>query len=83
MPLPVKIPFYIVKLFLKTPAEGAKTSIYLATSDEVSNITGKYYAESKDVTNSLKSYVSDPEKAKQFWEKSLKYVKLEDNDPKI
>lgn len=33
----------MLKPFFQTPAEGARTAIYLATSDEVSNITGGYF----------------------------------------
>lgn len=83
MPLPVKIPFSLMKFFFKTPAEGAKNSIFLASSEDVKNVSGKYFVDCRDATSTLKPYVSDPEKAKMFWEKSLEYVKLEAKDPKI
>ncbi len=34
----------ILNKFLITPEEGAQTSIYLAVSDEVQSITGKYFS---------------------------------------
>ena len=33
----------ISRLFFKTPEQGAQTSIYLAISDEVSGVSGKYF----------------------------------------
>ena len=39
----------ILNMFLISPEEGAQTSIHLATSDEVQNITGKYFSKKKSV----------------------------------
>lgn len=33
----------IVKLFFKTPEQGAQTTIYLAVSEELNNVSGKYF----------------------------------------
>ena len=39
----------ILNMFLISPEEGAQTSIHLATSDEVQNITGKYFSKKKSI----------------------------------
>ncbi len=57
------------QLFLKTPAQGAATSIYLATSDEVAGVSGKYYVDCVPRTSSNESY--DVEVAKRLWEESV------------
>lgn len=42
--------------FLKTPAQGAETSIYLASSPDAANISSKYYSDCKPITTSPASY---------------------------
>ena len=44
----------ILNMFLISPEEGAQTSIHLATSDEVQNITGKYFSKKQPVKVSSK-----------------------------
>lgn len=69
------------KLMFVTPDEGAKTTIYLAASDEVEGVTGKYF---KDCRHSQpKDYMITPEKCLKLWEDSVKMVKLLPSDPKI
>lgn len=55
---------YLPFLF-KTPEQGAKTSIYLSESDEVANLTGKYFVDCKQVK--LKPVGEDMEAAKRLW----------------
>lgn len=45
----------LLKAFFQTPAEGAGTAIYLATSDEVSNITGGYFYRCRIAKSSKRS----------------------------
>ncbi|MGA2875128.1 MAG: SDR family oxidoreductase [Nitrososphaerales archaeon] len=54
-----------VKLFMGSPEKGARTSIYLASSPEVEGITGKYFANQKEVTANPISF--DEATAKQLW----------------
>lgn len=61
-------------LMAVTPKKGAETTIYLATSDEVENITGGYYDKKKRIRSSSSSY--DEEAACKLWEMSAEYVKL-------
>lgn len=58
------------KPFLLSPAKGAATSVYLASSDEVKNITGKYFVKSKPV-ETKNEYITS-ENRKILWERSLK-----------
>jgi len=62
------------KLIGKTAANGAKTAIYLALSDEVEGITGSYFADEKLSKSSEVSH--DKEIAKKLWEISEKLTKL-------
>ena len=44
------------KLFARTVENGADSSIYLSTSDEVENISGKYFFKCKPIKSSKASY---------------------------
>jgi NAD(P)-dependent dehydrogenase (short-subunit alcohol dehydrogenase family) len=55
----------ILNLFLIAPEKGALTSIYLACSDEVSGITGKYFSKQKPVP--VKSKYNTPRIQKELW----------------
>ncbi|MDF1519589.1 MAG: SDR family oxidoreductase [Brevefilum sp.] len=57
-----------IKISGKTSEEGAKTSIYLASSAEVSDITGKYFTDEKQKRSSNASY--NEESWKQLWKLS-------------
>jgi len=46
----------IAKPFLGTPEEGARTSVYLALSPEVSGVTGKYFSKCKAISSNRESY---------------------------
>ncbi|UCC19531.1 MAG: SDR family oxidoreductase [Promethearchaeota archaeon] len=54
------------KVFFKSPKKGAETSIYLASSPEVEEITGKYFVNKEPKLSSEESYVE--EDAKRLWE---------------
>jgi NAD(P)-dependent dehydrogenase (short-subunit alcohol dehydrogenase family) len=60
--------------FMKTPAEGAVTSIYLASSPDVDAVTGRYFANSKPKTSNKSSY--DTNAADRFWQLSADLVGL-------
>ena len=69
--------YKLVKPFFISPAKGAETSIFLACSPEVENITGKYFIKKSPVASSAESY--NEEIAKHLWEVSAKLTKLEEN----
>jgi NAD(P)-dependent dehydrogenase (short-subunit alcohol dehydrogenase family) len=58
----------VARLFMKTPAQGAATPIYLASSPEVEGITGRYYANRQPKTSSNASY--DTTAAARLWQAS-------------
>jgi len=54
------------RLIGKTPAEGARTAVYLALSPEAEGQTGVRYDNVRPVRTSSRSY--DTELARRFWE---------------
>jgi hypothetical protein len=54
---------------MKTPAQGAATPIYLASSPEVEGITGRYFVNCKPKTSSKASY--DTTAAARLWQASI------------
>jgi NAD(P)-dependent dehydrogenase (short-subunit alcohol dehydrogenase family) len=58
----------VARLFMKTPAQGAGTSIYLASSPEVEGITGRYFVNRKPKASSKASY--DTAAAARLWQVS-------------
>jgi len=69
---------YLYKLsrpLMKSPAKGAETSIYLASSPEVEGITGQYFVNKKIAQSSPESH--DPQLAQRLWEVSEKLANLQ------
>ena len=64
----------LVRPFMKTPQQGAATSIYLASSPEVEGVTGRYFAKEKPQTSSKASY--DVDAAARLWQVSAGLVGL-------
>ncbi len=60
--------FGITQLAAIKPEEGAKTSIYLASSPDVKNISGKYFASCVETRSSPGSY--DSQAALKIWQAS-------------
>lgn len=81
MPFPLDIPFKLIRRCFKTPLEGAQTTIYLATSDEVAGKSGKYFSDSKE--SSLNRSVQNKDYMLQFWEASKKITHMTLSDPQI
>jgi retinol dehydrogenase-14 len=66
----VVVPF--VRPFMKTPQQGAATSIYLASSPKVEGVTGTYFANHKPQTSNKASY--DRDAATRLWQVSAALV---------
>lgn len=64
----------MLKPFFLTPAEGARTAVYLATSPEVVAITGEYFYRCKIAKSSKRS--KDMELAKRLYDVSAKMTGL-------
>ncbi|HLL55205.1 MAG TPA: SDR family oxidoreductase [Myxococcaceae bacterium] len=65
--------FFLSKLFrpfARTPAKGAETSVYLASSPEVEGVTGGYFADNKPIRSSRES--NDENVRRRLWEVSEK-----------
>ncbi|MFZ0455611.1 MAG: SDR family oxidoreductase [Ignavibacteriaceae bacterium] len=60
--------------FLKRPEEGAETVVYLASSPEVANVSGKYFIDKKCIKSAAISY--DENIAKQLWRISEQMIKV-------
>ena len=65
--------------FMKTPAQGAATSTYLASSPEVQGTTGRYFANSTPKTSNKSSY--DTAAANRLWQVSADLVGLTSAHP--
>jgi retinol dehydrogenase 14 len=68
----VFIPF--LRRFMKTPAQGAATSIYLASAPDLEHVTGSYFADSKTKPSSKLSH--DRAAAARLWQISADLVGL-------
>jgi NAD(P)-dependent dehydrogenase (short-subunit alcohol dehydrogenase family) len=63
----------VARPFLLTAEEGAKTSIYLASSPAVEGVTGQYFSKCKPVKSNAVSY--DEASQRKLWALSLELVK--------
>ena len=64
----------IAKHFALSPQEGAKTIVYLASSPDVANVTGKYFDKCRPVTPSREA--QDRDAAQRLWEDSERLAQL-------
>jgi NAD(P)-dependent dehydrogenase (short-subunit alcohol dehydrogenase family) len=58
----------IASPFFLSPEKGALTSVYLASSPDVANVTGKYFIKCRE--KKLSTVAGDPEAAKRLWQVS-------------
>lgn len=71
----MKYLFKFGKPFLISPGKGAETSVYLATSPLVREITGEYFANKKIKAASLSAFSES--NARKVWEISMQLCRLE------
>ena len=64
----------ILRPFMKSPAQGAATSIWLASAPELDDVTGSYFVNQKPKRSSRRSY--DTEVAARLWATSADLVGL-------
>jgi NAD(P)-dependent dehydrogenase (short-subunit alcohol dehydrogenase family) len=64
----------LVKPFLRSAERGAATSLYLATSDEVADISGEYFVDCRVKKTKPSAY--DASQAQRLWELSERLVSL-------
>jgi NAD(P)-dependent dehydrogenase (short-subunit alcohol dehydrogenase family) len=70
----VRLLVKLIGSFGASPQEGAKTSIYLASSPEVEGVTGHYFVKSIPRRSAAISY--DESLQRHLWEQSAKLVNL-------
>jgi hypothetical protein len=70
-----KVLFPLMRLMALSPEEGAETSIYLASSPDVTGVTGKYFVKKEPVPSSPASY--DEAAARRVWEVGAQMTALE------
>jgi retinol dehydrogenase 12 len=58
--------------FFKTPAQGAETSIYVATAPELDGTNGRYFADCKEIQPTRAA--QDPGSARRLWNLSCEWV---------
>ena len=56
---------YLLKPFFRSPLQGAQTSIYLCSSNEVATVTGEYFVDCK--VRKPKPWARDDAAAEQLW----------------
>jgi hypothetical protein len=66
------VPF--MRPFMKAPAQGAATSIHLASAPDLERVTGRYFANSRPKRSSKRSY--DEAAAARLWQVSADLVGL-------
>ena len=74
-PLFLRLGTFFINHFSITPERGAETSVYLASSPEVAEVTGKYFVNKKEAKSSKESY--DESISKRLWEVSAELTKPE------
>ena len=62
------------KLWLKTPAQGAATSLHVATAPHLAGVTGRYYGNSREIK--MSRVALDGSLAKRLWDVSAELVGL-------
>ncbi|XP_058464613.1 retinol dehydrogenase 14 isoform X4 [Malaya genurostris] len=81
VPFPLNLLFKPIKMCLRTPEEGARTTCFLAVSPDVENISGEYFRGCK--LTPLNRRVQNKEIQGKLWKAAQELVKLTENDPKI
>jgi NAD(P)-dependent dehydrogenase (short-subunit alcohol dehydrogenase family) len=69
----------VMSLFARSPEEGARTSLYLATSPLVEGVTGAYFADEQTVDSAPITY--DEEMARRLWQISARLTGLDGDWP--
>jgi NAD(P)-dependent dehydrogenase (short-subunit alcohol dehydrogenase family) len=75
---------YALKWTLRRPFQisvkkGAETPLYLATSDEVEGVTGKYFSKKQEIQTAPTSY--DQLLQKRLWEKTVELLRARGRYP--
>jgi NAD(P)-dependent dehydrogenase (short-subunit alcohol dehydrogenase family) len=66
----------LLRPFMLSPAQGAETSIFLATAPELAGVTGRYFAKRRELQPSRAA--SDAADARRLWQHSLELCGMQD-----
>lgn len=66
-------PIRLFRRWMRTPEQGAATSVYLATSPEVATVTGQYFQDERPVSLTA-PLATDDDAARRLWEVSARAV---------
>lgn len=80
-PLPLQIPLALFKFFLKSPMHGAKNVLYVALSERLVGISGKYFRNCREARPNARIFNNQWQNI--LWEESKKIVNLTRNDPQL
>jgi retinol dehydrogenase-14 len=67
-------PLRLLKPFMRTPEQGARTAVYLASAPEAAGVTGEYFKNDRPARSSAAS--QDPDAARRLWEISERMTGL-------
>jgi NAD(P)-dependent dehydrogenase (short-subunit alcohol dehydrogenase family) len=70
----LRLGIVVSRPFARSPRKGAATAIWLAASDQVAGVTGKYFADCRMKDSSAASL--DPDAARRLWEVSAELAGL-------
>jgi hypothetical protein len=68
----LRLGIMVSRPFARSPKKGASTAIWLAASDDVKGVTGKYFADCREKAPAPRAL--DVEAAGQLWERSTELV---------
>ena len=63
--------------FMKTPWQGAQTTIYCAVAEELEGVSGRYFADCRD--NGMMTQATTDEAVERLWELSCQWSGLSNN----
>jgi NAD(P)-dependent dehydrogenase (short-subunit alcohol dehydrogenase family) len=66
----------ITRVILKSPEQGAQTSLHVATAPELAEVSGSYFADSKLADRKLRPQATDDEAGERLWAASARLVGL-------
>ena len=62
--------------FMRSPEQGARTSLHVATAPDLSTVTGSYFVDEKLADDKLSAQARDDRLATELWERSARLVGL-------
>ncbi len=72
---PLTLLFRVFKPFMRSPEQGAETLIWLASDPAVEGVTGKYFADRKEISPS--KLANDPVALEKLWTQSAELTNLQ------